>query len=158
MSLIIKISLPLNILIPAINCQQETIKIILHKINTHNDIILFLVNITTGYELPNPKVITITNEGNTEITYNIKLTSINTQLLSTNNLVYTLTKNNENAVSKELPLTETNIISNVKIGPKETNTYLLSVKFNGILDLGVTHNYSASVVVEQTGTKANLLE
>ena len=119
---------------------------------------LDLVNITTGYELPNPKVITITNEGNTEITYNIKLTSINTQLLSTNNLVYTLTKNNENAVSKELPLTETNLISNVKIGPKETNTYLLSVKFNGILDLGVTHNYSASVVVEQTGTKANLLE
>jgi hypothetical protein len=119
---------------------------------------LDLVNISTGYELQSPKIITITNEGNTEITYNIKIVSINTGLLSTNNLEYTLTKNNETSVSKELPLQDTNIISNVKIGPKETNTYVLSVKFNGFLDYGVNYNYSASVVVEQSGTKANLLD
>lgn len=119
---------------------------------------LDLVNITTGYELSTPKVITITNDGNTEVTYNIKLTSINTSLLSTNNLVYTLTKNNETSVSKELPLQESNIISDIKIGPKETTTYVLGVKFNGYLDWNAFYNYSASVVVEQTGDQANLLE
>ncbi len=127
---------------------------------TYNDSSnLSLNNIITGYSLVTPKVIQITNEGNYEMTFNVKLTSINTSLSSTNNLLYTITTNGETSVSKQLPLTEKSIIENIKIKPEETIKYIINVNFTGVVDQSITNSfYNANIVVEQIDNKSNLLE
>lgn len=119
---------------------------------------LTIKNIDNGF-ISTPKEIQITNEGDTDITFNIKISSIKTTLISTNNLVYTLTKNNEVIGSNILPLQERNILSEINIAPKETITYSLIVSFNGVLEQGNnTNSYQANIVIEQNNNKANLLE
>lgn len=118
---------------------------------------LNLEKITTGYELSTPKVIQITNEGNNDIIFDIKLTSIKTSLLSTNNLVYTLTRDNETSDAMELPLNDKVIAQDIKINPEQTISFILKVKYNGTIENN-TNNYSANIVIEQKNNKANLLE
>lgn len=121
--------------------------------------ILNLSGIGNGYELATPKVIQITNEGNTDITFDLKLTSIKSSLLSTNNLIYTITRNNEPSITKELPLSDKVLVSNVKISPNETITYVIKVSFKGLLEQGNYSNYyNAKIVVEQKDNKTSLLE
>lgn len=125
----------------------------------NNGSLLSVNNIRTGYVLESPKVITITNEGDTEITYNIKLVSIKTSLLSTNNLVYKITKHNETSNTKELPLVNNNIVTEAKIAPKETTQYILEVQYNGILDdYSVSNNYQANILVEQVNNSINVID
>lgn len=120
---------------------------------------LSLTNITNNYELPVPKTIEITNEGTTDIVFDIKLSSINTSLLSTNKLVYTLLRNNEVVVNKELPLGDKVIASDIKISPDETLYYVLQVNFNGSLEDNNNANYyNSKIIIEQKNNKSNLLE
>ncbi len=120
---------------------------------------LNLNNIVTGFSLGEPKIIQITNEGDKEITFNIKISSIKTNLMSTNNLVYTLTRENEIVTTNILPLQEKAIMSEIKIEPKETINYSISVAFNGVLEQGTTENYyQANIVIEQNNNKPDLLE
>ena len=135
--------------------------------NIHNQVlvtsfnygsVLNLGKITTGYELKNPKVITITNEGDSNITFDIKLTSIKTTLLSTNNLVYTIAKDKNASNPIELPLSDKAIVQDVTIEPSQTITFIIKVKFNGTIENNSENTYSANVVVEQKNNKANLLE
>lgn len=120
---------------------------------------LYLNGIGNGYELQNPKVIQITNEGNTEITFDLKIASIKTSLLSTNNLVYTITKNNETSAQKELPLSDKVIAQDVKIKPSETITFIIKVSFKGVLEEGNYSNYyNSKIVIEQKDNKSSLLE
>lgn len=119
---------------------------------------LDLQGIGNGYYLQNPPVITISNEGDTSLTYNIKVNNIQSSLLSTNNLVYTLTKNNEVSSQKELPLNENYLLQDIKLPAGETVTYKIDVKFNGVLEAGNYSNYyKANIVVEQNNNQANLL-
>ncbi len=125
---------------------------------TYNDSSkLEISNIYTGFTLVTPKIITITNEGDTKITYDVKIKNINTSLLSTNNLVYTITKDNQTSSSKELPLSDSNILSEIEISPKETVTYVINVTYNGVIDNN-TNYYNANIVVEQNNKKTNLLD
>ena len=124
----------------------------------NNGSVLNLGKITTGYELKNPKVITITNEGDSNITFDIKLTSIKTTLLSTNNLVYTIAKDKNASNPIELPLSDKAIVQDVTIEPSQTITFIIKVKFNGTIENNNENTYSANVVVEQKNNKANLLE
>ena len=120
---------------------------------------LNLSGIGNGYELQNPKVIQITNEGNTKITFDLKIASIKTSLLSTNNLVYTITKNNETSAQKELPLSDKVIAQDVKIEPSETITFIIKVSFKGVLEEGNYSNYyNSKIVIEQKDNKSSLLE
>lgn len=120
---------------------------------------LNLSGIGNGYELSNPKVIQITNEGNTSITFDIKITGIQTSLLSTNNLVYTISRAGETSITKELPLSNKNIVSDIKIKPEETITYIIKVSFKGTLETGDYSNYyNSKIVVEQKDNKTSLLE
>lgn len=120
---------------------------------------LNLTKITNGYELATPKVIQITNEGNSDIIFDIKLISIKSTLSSTNNLVYTLTRDNATSDAMSLPLNDKVIAQNITIEPSQTITFTLKVKFNGTLDNTNTDNsYSAIILVEQKNNKANLLE
>lgn len=120
---------------------------------------LNLSGIGNGYQLSTPKTISITNEGDTDITFDIKLTSINTSLLSTNNLVYTLTKNQSESVSKELPLSDKVIASDVKISPEETISYVIKVSFNGTMEENnYTNYYNSKIIIEEKDNKSNLLE
>jgi hypothetical protein len=119
---------------------------------------LNIENITTGYELTNPTVIQITNEGNSDITFDIKLTSIKTSLLSTNNLIYTITRDNNTSNEMELPLSDKSIVQDILIKPQQTISFTLKVKYNGVVEDGSTNNYSAKIVVEQKGNKTDLLE
>lgn len=120
---------------------------------------LNLKGIGNGYQLNPSKTISITNEGDTDITFDIKLTSINTSLLSTNNLVYTLTKNNTNVISKELPLSDKVIASDVKISPNETISYTIRVAFNGTIEENnYTNYYNSKIIIDQKDNKSNLLE
>lgn len=126
--------------------------------NYNGDNTLNLSAIGNGYYLQNPKIITISNEGDTSLTYNIKITNIQTSLLSTNNLVYTITKDSEVSSPKELPLSETKILDNIKVTPGETITYKIDAKFNGVLEEGnYTNYYNSQIIVEQNNDKANLL-
>ena len=119
---------------------------------------LELSGIGNGYSLQTPKIITITNEGDTEIIFDIKLTNISTTLLSTNNLVYTLTRKGETSIVKELPLKEKAIIQDCKITPKETIEYVLQVNFLGQIEEGnYDNNYNSKIVVETKNNKSNLL-
>ena len=123
----------------------------------NNGRVLNLEKINTGYELSTPKVIQITNEGNSDIIFDIKLTSIKTSLLSTNNLVYTLTRDNETSDAMELPLNDKIIAQDIKINPEQTISFILKVKYNGTIDSN-NNNYSANIEIEQKNNKANLLE
>lgn len=119
---------------------------------------LNLTAIGNGYYLQNPAVISVSNEGDVPLTYNIKLNNIQTSLLSTNNLVYTITKNNETSAAKELPLSEGNILSDIKLNAGETVTYRIDVKFNGVLEAGNYSNYyKANITVEHSKDKVDLL-
>ena len=132
-----------------------------HTLTTmfNNGRTLNIAKITNGYELTTPKVIQITNDGNSDIIFDIKLTSIKTTLLSTNNLVYTLSRNNTTSDAMSLPLNDKVIAQNITIEPGQTITFTLKVKFNGTLENNNTENsYSANIIVEQKNNKANLLE
>lgn len=119
---------------------------------------LDLNDIGNGFILQHPPIITISNEGDSSLTYNIKVNNIETSLLSTNNLVYTLTKNNEVSVQKELPLNENYLLKDVKLPAGETVTYKIDVMFNGILEQGNYSNYyKANIIVEQNNNQVNLL-
>lgn len=120
---------------------------------------LNLSGIGNGYELSTPKVIQITNDGNSDITFDIKLTGIKSSLTSTNNLVYTITRNGDTSITKELPLSDKIIISDIKISPEETITYVIKVSFKGKLEEGDYSNYyNSKIVIEQKDNKASLLE
>lgn len=132
-----------------------------HTLTTtfNNGRTLNLTKIINGYELATPKVIQITNEGNSDIIFDIKLISIKSTLSSTNNLVYTLTKDNTTSDAMSLPLNDKVIAQNITIEPSQTITFTLKVIFNGTLDNTNTDNsYSAIILVEQKNNKANLLE
>ncbi len=118
-----------------------------------------LNNIVTGYRLNTPKVIKVSNEGNTEATFNIKIASIKTSFISSNNLFYTIDSNGENSSTKQLPLSDKVIMDNIKLGPNETKTYTINVVFQGTIPLEETNNYyHASIIIEQTDNKSSLLE
>lgn len=126
-------------------------------ISYNNDNNLDIDSIVSYYELEPAKVITITNEGTQDITYNIKLTSVTTNLLSTNSLVYTLT-NEQDTFSKELPLQEGVLAENQVISPETTVTYVLKVNYNGAIDAtGTPYNYHAKIEIEQIDNKVDLL-
>lgn len=115
---------------------------------------LNITNINNVSDLAS-KEIEITNEGDTECTFNIKLTSIKTSLLTTNNLVYTLVRDNNTSTPKNLPLKETTILSEVKIAPQETITYILNVTYNGSSSES-TDYYQSDIVIE-SDSRLNLL-
>lgn len=120
--------------------------------------ILDLQGIGNGYSLASPKIISITNEGDTEIIYDLKLTNINTSLLSSNNLVYTLTRSGDTSIVKELPLSEKAIVQDCKIEPKETIEYVLKVDFIGQIEEGnYSNHYNSKIVIETKNNKSNLL-
>lgn len=121
--------------------------------------LLNLTGIGTGYELKSPKVIQVTNEGTTATIFDIKIQSIKTSLLSTNNLVYTITQDNETSNNKQLPLNDQIIISDIKIEPNETKTFTIKVKFNGTTEQGDYSNYyNAHINIEQKNNKSSLME
>ena len=124
----------------------------------NNSPVLNLENITTGYELSNPIIIQVTNEGNHEITFDITLKSIKSSLLSTSNLVYTITRDNNTSNAMELPLTDKALIQDVVIMPEQTISFILKVKYNGVIEDNNSNNYSANIVVEQKNNKTDLLE
>jgi hypothetical protein len=119
---------------------------------------LNLEGIGNGYSLATPKIINITNEGDTEVIFDVKLTNINTNLLSTNSLVYTITRSGDTSIVKELPLTEKAIITDCKIAPKETIEYVLKVDYIGQMEEGnYNSNYNSKIVIDIKNNKSNLL-
>lgn len=136
------------------NTYYETLSVIYNGDNTLN-----LSNIGNGYNLVNPRTITITNEGEDDIIFNINLNSIKTSLLSTNNLIYTINSNNNESTNKELPLTDKTIINKQKISPGETITYTIMVKFNGTMESNNYSNYyNAKINIDIQNNKSDLLE
>lgn len=120
---------------------------------------LKLSEIGNNYELDVPKVLQITNEGDTSVIFDVKITSIDTSLLSTNNLVYTITSEGETSVSKELPLEEKVIISDIELKAEETKTFIFNVSYYGVLEENNTSNYyNALIEIEQKDNKTDLLE
>ena len=90
---------------------------------------LSLTNITNNYELPVPKTIEITNEGTTDIVFDIKLSSINTSLLSTNKLVYTLLRNNEVVVTTASYLVASSPIIRSSSSSRQVHAGLLGFEY-----------------------------
>lgn len=115
-------------------------------------------NLTYQTDLFSPMLITITNDGNTEITYNIEITNVKTSLPSTQNLYYTFTVNNTTSSPKNLPLNKASLLSDQKIKPKETITYILRASYTGSIENNSQNYYQAKIKVEQTNSKSTLLE
>ena len=105
--------------------QSETYYQTLSTIFSDKDTIN-IEKLTAGY-ISEPKTITITNEGDTAIEYNIKIVSITTNLLSTNSLMYNLSNNLGISINKELPLQEATILANEKIEPEQTKEYTFTI-------------------------------
>lgn len=118
---------------------------------------LELNEIGTDYVLQNPKIIQITNEGNTPTSFNVKISSIKTSLLATNNLRYSVERNGNQTLTKELPLSDTEILKNVVIEPDETITYTIKASFTGTFD-DYSNYYSANVDIVQNNTASVLLK
>ncbi len=119
---------------------------------------LDLRGIGNGYELKEPKTISVTNEGDSDITYRIKLSGIRTSLISSNNLTYTITSNNETSSPRELPLSDKEIISDVKIEPNQTIQYIIKASYTGrMADNDYSNSYSANIVIEQVGDTAEII-
>jgi hypothetical protein len=128
------------------------------SVSYNNGPVLDLQGIGNGYVLQSPKTITITNDGNTDITFNIKLTSIKSSLSSTNDLIYTITKDNEISSEKALPLNDENLLQEVVIHAEETITYTVNVSFKGVLGLNDYSNYySANLQIVQKNGTTNLI-
>lgn len=137
---------------------NETIFLTLSTIFNGNDE-LNLEGIGNDYELSTPKTINITNEGKEKITFNIKLTSIKTSLLSTNKLFYTITHDNEESSPKVLPLNTQNIINKVTLEPDESTSFIIYAYFDGTFDKNDYSNYyNAQIVIEQDNEKLNLID
>lgn len=118
---------------------------------------LDLKGIGNGYELRSPKTITITNNGDQEVTFNIKLGSIKTSLLSTSNLKYTIVTNNESSTPKDLPLSEKTIISDIKLEPEQTVKYIIKASYTGQMEENdYTNYYSAQIIIEPVGDIAQI--
>jgi len=159
-------TLALVFAIKAYNATKEANKIAKEESNTYyqtlvtaysDSPVINIEKLTAGYQ-SEPKTITITNDGDYDIKFNLKLISITTNLLSTNSLVYSL-KNEETDINKELPLQENTILNEVTIYPGETKTYTFNITYNGIIDSPEPiYNYKATMVVEQSNLKSTLLE
>jgi hypothetical protein len=119
---------------------------------------LDLKGIGNGYELKEPKTITITNEGDTDVIFNLKFSSIQSSLISTNGLRYTITTNNETTPPKELPLTNKVVLSDIKIEPKQSIHYIIKANYSGQMEANNYANYyNAEIVVEQVGDTAEIM-
>lgn len=120
---------------------------------------LVLNNIGNGYKLNSPKIIELSNEGNKDLKYNIVLGNIKTSLLSTNNLVYTITESGDITKERELPLTRHNILTNITIKPKEKKQYIINAYYKGTMEENNYSNYyNADIIVEQINNQITLLE
>lgn len=108
--------------------------------------------IVNNYVLDKPKVITICNEGNHELSFNIKITNVNTNLSNNTNFVYEITKNGETSLPKEIPLSNSVLLNEIKLQAGEKITYLLNIKFNGIIDTTQDTYYYADIEIEQNKT------
>lgn len=135
-----------------INNHYETLSVTFNDSKT-----LSLNNITTGYVLLNPKVINITNEGDSKVVYDINLTGVKTSL-SNDNLVYTITKENETSIAKGLPISGSPIVTDAELEPQESVRYIINVSCNGDIDLGFDNYYQANLEVLQKNNQVNLLE
>ena len=89
----------------------------------------------------------------------MKLNSIKTSLLSTNNFVYQITTNGESSNYKEFPLSDKTILQDVLITPEQPITYIIKAKFTGTIEQNNYSNYyNSNIVIEQKDDKSNLLE
>ena len=111
-----------------------------------------------GYELANPLVISVTNDGNYDITYKISISNISTNLASNSSLNYTITKNNETSSPKVLPVKDDDLLSEITISPKETASYIISASYSGVVPEGESMYYNAVISVVQTNSTSTLLE
>ena len=119
---------------------------------------LNISGIGNNYSMNPAKTITIKNNGTSTITYQIKLKSIKTSLLSTNKLIYKITNNNKSE-SHELPLSEKVIVGEKKIKPNETQVYTINVTYTGRMEENDYSNYyNATIDIEQRDTQTNLLQ
>lgn len=84
-----------------------------------------------GFHLDKPKTISITNTGDTKVTFDIKISSIKTSLSSTSDLIYTITKVGGSPIQRSLPLNETAIVINESLGKDETITYNFDINYKG---------------------------
>ena len=116
-----------------------------------------IAEIINGY-YSTPKTITITNEGDADIIYDIKITAIKTSLLSNTNLVYNITESNEVSIDRALPLKETSILESILIHPKETKSYIINIKNNGYVEPETINYYYGNITIEQNINKTNLLK
>lgn len=115
-------------------------------------------NITNNYALSTPKIITLINEGNSDISINIRLSNIKTNLLVNTNFTYEITKNGETSLPKEMPLSDSLILSNFTLSAGEKIIYLLNIKFTGTIDNNIQNTYyNADIIVEQNN-KTELLK
>lgn len=117
-----------------------------------------LDNIVDNFSMPSPMILIITNDGNIELSYNIMITDISTSLITTNNLTYTITENNQTSVAKKLPTSNANILEDIIIKPKETKKYLITASYNGNIDETQNNYYHAKINVYQSNSKSSLLE
>ena len=92
-----------------------------------------------GYELPNPLVISITNDGDYKINYKIS-------------------KNNETSSPKILPVKDDDLLTELTISPKETASYIIKANYTGIVPEGESMFYHANISVIQTNSDSSLLE
>lgn len=116
-------------------------------------------NITTNYDLVNPMVIKITNDGNVNVNFDIVISNISSSLANTANLLYTITKNGETSSPKSLPLSDASLVTDAKITPQETITYIIKANYTGNIEEGTTANfYHSKINVIQNNTKSSLLE
>ena len=118
------------------------------EVTYSDDQYINIENLKEGFHLEEPKSITITNTGDSKITFDIKISSIKTSLESTSDLIYTITKVGGYPTQKSVPLSETPIVINESLGKDETVTYNFNIEYKGsIPNPDKLNYYFANIVV-----------
>ncbi len=114
-----------------INEQVKTTDLIYKTLEVvySDDQYINIESLKDGYK--SNKTITITNKGDTKITFDIKISSIKTSLPTTSDLIYTITKVGGTSIQKSLPLNETSIVINESLGKDETVVYSFDIDYKG---------------------------
>jgi len=129
-------------------------KTLVTRYNTGSN--LELNNIGSDYVLDNPKTISITNEGDSSIVFDMKLSPISSSLSQRDNFVYTLEQENGESRTDAVPFANKTIVSDVEIEPKETINYRIKINYNGYIE-NSDNFYNAKIIIEQKNNNSNLL-
>ena len=132
--------------------QQKVVEIVVDYGNDNGNYLI--ANIIPGWEASEKQHITITNSSNYDTSVDFNWTSVKNEFVNTDDLEYTLYKENKIIKIGKLPVKDSNLISNIEIPANSKNNYYISYKYiYSEKDQNVDQGKTFSSIINVTLTK-----